>query len=253
MTRFRLATRAQMVVMTIVWLGVLVAIDYAKNPRARVGGIAAARADSVGLSLWINHLCCPGCFGEARDALAAVPWVDRGQIRAREPVTSSPQAAPGPAADDGGWVDIGLTELKDLDFVEIDHVLREHGMVVSRFEFGGPRHFRLQAKVRCCGMCEEAVARILSVDRARSMPRLRWVDSVSFDRAGQHVTVHARYQEPGNVVDIADLLGAFDEVGLPAFSLHVLAEKEGASPEPAGGEETPDHDHAHPDGAGHTH
>jgi hypothetical protein len=124
-------------------------------------------------------------------------------------------------------VDVGVTNVKAIDFVEIDRALREHGMLASRIEFGGPQHFRLQARVRhlCCGMCKDAADRIPTLDRARN-GRLRWVDSVTADRAGQRVTVHARYQNAGDTVDVSDLLGAFDEIGLPALSLAVLADAE---------------------------
>ena len=44
MTRFRLATVTQMVVMTIVWLGVLVAIDVVKNPHLKASERAPGQA-----------------------------------------------------------------------------------------------------------------------------------------------------------------------------------------------------------------
>lgn len=247
MTKFRLATPTQAVVMTIAWLGVLAAIDYAKTPRVAQGEEGPARPKAAGIALWINHLSSPGCFGAAHDALAAIPWIDAAQVLPRAPITGGGSGAEAASAqDDGGWIDVGMTSLTDLDFVEIDHILREHGMVVSRMQFGGPPHFRLEAKVRCCGKCEEAVGRIVSLDRARSMPRLRWVDSVAFDRAMQKVTVHARFQGADDVIDVADLLGAFDEVGLPAFNLKVLEEKEGLEPA-AAHEHSPDEPaHEHP-------
>ena len=169
MTRFRLATPVQMVVMTIAWLGVLVAIDYAKNPRLRQGEMTPAKRETTALSLWINHLCCTSCLGQVHDALATIPWIDPQHIRPREQVKSNEQAqAAGPTTDDGGWIDVGVADLKGLDFVEIDHALREHGMVASRIEFGGPQHFRLEARVRCCGMCQEAMDRVITVDRTRA-------------------------------------------------------------------------------------
>ena len=82
-----------MIVMTIVWLAVLLAIDYIKNPHLRAAGPAWRRpAPGAALSLWVNHLCCTGCLGEVRDALAALPWVDADQIRPRQNVISREQA-----------------------------------------------------------------------------------------------------------------------------------------------------------------
>jgi len=254
MTKFRLATPVQMVVMTVVWLGVLVAIDYAKNPRLRAEDMAAARPAAAGLSVWINHLCCVSCFSEVRAALATIPWIDPQNIRSRSNLERTEAQAAGAASDDGGWVDVGMTEVKSVDFVEIDRVLREKGVLASRIEFGGPQHFRMEARVRCCGKCQEALDRMMTLDRTRATARLRWVDSMTVDHAGQRLTVHARYQDSGAVIDVADLLGALDEAGLPAFSLHVLAGEEGGEvPAPEAG-----HDHSgqepSPHGPpGHTH
>jgi hypothetical protein len=237
MSRFRQATRVQMIVMTVVWLAVLLVIDYTKNPHLRAADpVATAATRTNGLALWINHLCCTGCMGDVRSALAGLPWVDPEQIRAREHVISREQADehPTPQSDYGGWVDVGVTSVAAIDFVEIDRALREKGMVASRMEFSGPQHFRLEAKVHhlCCGMCRDATDRIPTLDRARM--RLRWVDSVTSDRASQKVTVHARYQEAGAPIDVADLLGALDEVGLPAMSLHILADAEPRPMTPGG-------------------
>ena len=129
---------------------------------------------------------------------------------------------------------MGVTNIKDIDFVEVDRILREKGMVASRIEFSGPEHFRLEAKVRhlCCGMCKDATERVPALDRART--RLRWVDSITADRATHSVTVHARYQGTDDAIDVAELLGAFDEVGLPPSSLKVLADAEPQPKVPAG-------------------
>jgi hypothetical protein len=236
MTRFRQATHTQIVVMTVAWLGVLLAIDYVKNPHLRASERMPDEAPRSALSLWINHLCCTGCLGEVRDALASVPWIDAKQIQPRRNVISREQADehPSPQSDYGGWVDVGVTNIAAIDFVEIDHILREKSMVASRIEFRGPEHFRLQAKVRhiCCGMCKDATDRIPTLDRARL--GLRWVDSITTDRATHSVTVHARYQGAGDAIDVADLLGAFDEVGLPPSSLKVLADAEPQARVPAG-------------------
>jgi hypothetical protein len=229
MTRFRLATRTQIAVMIAVWLALLLAIDYTKNPHlwAARETAAPARPASAALSLWVNHLCCTGCLADVRQALAELPWIDPRQILPRKRVISREHAdRAGPQSEYGGWVDVGVSAIKGVDFVAIDRALRERGVVASRMEFAGPPHYRLEAKVHhmCCGMCRDAGERMTTLERART--RLRWVDSVTADRAAHTVTVHARYQSPGEAVDVADLLGAFDEVGLPPLSLRVLADAE---------------------------
>ncbi len=101
-------------------------------------------------------------------------------------------------------------------------------------QFGGLRHFRLEGRVRhmCCGMCKDACERIPELARARQIGRLRWLDSVTAERASGKVVVHVRYQEPGDRVDVAELLGAMDEIGLPPFSLKIVASAE-VEPAPA--------------------
>jgi hypothetical protein len=236
MTRFRLASRTQIVAMSVAWLAALLAIDYTKNPHLWASAEAPPRPPSAALSLWVNHLCCTGCLADVREALAGLPWIDPRQIRARERVISREQAeTAGPQAEYGGWVDVGVTALDGVDFVAIDRALRERGMVASRMEFAGPPHYRLEARVHhlCCGMCRDAGERVTALDGARA--RLRWVDSVTADRGAHTVTVHARYQSPGQAVDVADLLGAFDEAGLPPLSLRVRADAEPTAVPPAAG------------------
>jgi hypothetical protein len=233
MTRFRLATRTQIAMMIVGWLAVLLAIDYSKNPHLWAARQTPApdRPPSARLSLWVNHLCCTGCLGDVRGALADLPWVDPGQIRARKRVLEREHAgAAGPQSEYGGWVDVGVNDIDGVDFVAIDRALRERGMVASRMEFAGPQHYRLEAKVHhlCCGMCRDAEERMTAMDRART--RLRWVDSVTSDGAAHTVMVHARYRRPDEAVDVADLLGAFDEVGLPPLSLRVRAGAEHTAP-----------------------
>lgn len=234
MTRFRRATRTQIVVMCVSWLAALLAIDYTKNPHLWAAAEAPARPPSAALSLWVNHLCCTGCLADVHEALAGLPWIDAGQIRARERVISREQAdAGGPQSEYGGWVDVGVSDIEGVDFVAIDRALRVRGMVASRMEFAGPQHYRLEAKVHhmCCGMCRAAGEGMTTLGRART--RLRWVDSVTADQAAHTVTVHARFQGPGEAVDVADLLGAFDEAGLPPLSLRVLAGAEPRTAPPA--------------------
>jgi hypothetical protein len=122
-------------------------------------------------------------------------------------------------------------DLARVDFVALDRALREKGLVASRLEFGGVAHFRLEAQVAhmCCGACEDAARRTVSLSRALSAGRLLWVDSVTTDRARHRVVVYARYLEPGKTVDVAELLAAFEQVGFVPSSLRVLT-----SPEQAG-------------------
>ncbi len=233
--RIRLATSAQVLAMAVAWLAVCIAIDYTFNRHLWVGA-AEAPPSSVPLSLRINHLCCTGCFDDVRQALETLPWLKGAPMKVREGSLRTQEQAEvaGPAADYGGWLDISVADASQVDFVAIDQALRSEGLVASQIQFGGPRHFRLEARVRhmCCGMCKDACERLPELGRTRQGGRLRWLDSVRADRAGARVVFHARYQDPSARIDVSELLATMDEVGLPPFTLRVVTGPEEA-PAPA--------------------
>jgi hypothetical protein len=239
-TRIRLATPLQITVLTAAWLAVLLLIDYTKNPHLWAKATPPPPA-SVPLSIWVNHLCCSGCLADVRAALETLAWIEPGSVREREGKLRTPEEAEalGPAGEYGGWVDVGVRDPASVDFVALDRALREKGLVASRMEFAGVAHFRLEAQVAhlCCGVCEDAARRTTELSRALTTMRLQWVDSVTTDRARKRIVVHVRYLEPGRTIDVAELLGAMDQVGLAPFSLHVLAgpEQAPADGSPSGG------------------
>jgi hypothetical protein len=240
-SRVRLATNAQIWVMALAWFGVCMGIDYTFN-RHLWAGTAQAPASSVTLSLRLNHLCCSGCFDDVRKALTALPWLKDAPMTMREGNLRTQEQAEvaGPVGDYGGWLDISTRDFQEIDFVAIDQALRGAGFVASQIQFGGPRHFRLEARVRhlCCPMCKDACERLPEIGRARQAGRLRWLDSVSADRAGSRVLFHARYQEPDSRIDVTEVLATMEEVGLPPSSLKVRAGTEEAPAPAAPGKES---------------
>jgi len=230
--KIRLATNAQILVLAVAWLAVCMGIDYKFNRHLWAGTVEAPPA-SVPLSLRINHLCCTGCLDDVKKALQTLPWLKDAPIKVREGNLRTQEQADvaGPAGEYGGWIDISVKELSQIDFVAIDQALRAEGLVASQMQFGGLRHFRLEGRVRhmCCGMCKDACERLPELGKAKQSGRLRWLDSVSAERASGKVVVHARYQEPDDRIDITELLGAMDEIGLPPFSLKVVAGAEEAA------------------------
>jgi hypothetical protein len=232
-TKIRLATPFQIAILIVAWLAVLVLIDYKKNPHLWGKAQSPPPPASVPLSLWVNHLCCSGCMADVRAALGTLGWIEPGTVQARaEKLGEDGQAdALRSVGDFGGWVDIRGIDPARIDFVALDRALREKGLVASRMEFGGAAHFRLEAQVAhmCCGACEDAARRTVTLSRALSAGRLLWVDSVTTDRARHRVVVYARYLEPGQTVDVAELLGAMEQVGLVPFSLRTLTGPEQAN------------------------
>lgn len=230
--KIRLATSAQILAMAVAWLAVCMAIDYTFN-RHLWAGAPEAPPSAAPLSLRINHLCCTGCLDDVKQALEALPWLKGAPMTVREGNLRTQEQADvaGPAGDYGGWLDIAVADVSQIDFVAIDQALRGEGFTVSGMEFGGPRHFRLEGRVRhmCCGMCKDACERLPELARSRQGGRLRWLDSVSADRAGARVVFHVRYQEPDARIDVTELLGTMDEAGLPPFTLKVVADSEDAT------------------------
>jgi copper chaperone CopZ len=234
-TRVRLASPVLVAALTLAWVGVCMGIDYTWNRHLweATARDAGAPADTP-LSLRINHLCCSGCFADVREALKKVAWLADETMSVRERLLTQEQAEGAVRAlDYSGWVDVSVPDLTRVDFVEIDRVLREQGMVASEMQLRFPKtaHIRFVAQVRhlCCGMCVDAAQRIKELSRAQQFGRLRWLDSVTASHRNKEVVFHARYEES---IDVAELLGALDAIGLPAFSLRVNFED--AVPVPAG-------------------
>lgn len=223
--KVRLATSAQILAMAVAWLAVCMALDYTFN-RHLWAGRAAPAPQAVPLSLRIDHLCCTGCLDDVQQALRALPWLADASLTVRERNlrTREEADAAGPAGDYGGWLDVGVSDVARIDFVAIAQALRGEGFTASQMQFGGPRHYRLEAGVRhmCCGMCKDACERVPELGRTRQAGRLRWLDSVSADRATSRIVFHARYQEPDARVDVAELLDTLDAIGLPASTLRVI-------------------------------
>lgn len=230
--RIKLATSAQILVMAAAWAAACLGIDYAFN-RHLWAGAALPPPTSVPLSLRINHLCCTGCLADVKKALEELPWLKDAPMKVRQGNLRTQEQADvaGPTGDYGGWLDIAVSSIGQIDFVAIDQALRARGFVASQMQFGGPRHFRLEGHVRhlCCGMCKDAAERMPELGRTRQAGRLRWLDSVTSERSSAKVVFHARYLEPDQRIDVTELLAAMDAIGLPPFTLKVVVGAEQAN------------------------
>ena len=81
--------------------------------------------------------------------------------------------------------DESTTATIDRRGVNAYRALRDDGMVASQMQFGGYRHFRFEAQVRhmCCGMCKDACERMPELAATRKAGGLKWLDSVTAERA----------------------------------------------------------------------
>lgn len=232
--KIKLATTPQILAMSIAWLAACMGIDFTFNQHLWTTKPLVPPTTSLGLR--INHLCCTGCLDDVKKALQALPWLKDAAMNIREGSLKTQEEAEvaGPASDYGGWLDIDVKNVDQIDFVAIDRALRDAGMVASQMQFGGVQHFRFEAQVRhlCCGMCKDACERMPELAKTRQAGKLKWLDSVVAERATGKVTVHVRYQDTKDRIDATELLAAFDEIGLPPFSLKIItsAEEQAAKP-----------------------
>ena len=235
--KIRLASPGLLAGMTVVWLVALVGIDYVYNPHLwkKSSGEAPQPKDTA-LSIYINHLCCTGCFADAEEALKSIPWLKNCSMRQRgELPTIEAAEAKARQSEYGGWIDLSVPEISRIDFVEIDKALRGEGLVASRMVVRGVKHVRLVADVKhmCCGMCKDAI-QVLGKNNQSSGPglsfgagglaELNWIDSIVADHIQKKVTVYPRYQDPEKGFDVGELLAAMDRVGLAPFSVRIQLE-----------------------------
>ena len=219
--KVRLATWPQVLAMAVVWAGLCLAIDYVFNPHLWARHVETG-PPSAPLSLHFHHLRCTGCTDEITKALQSLPWLQGAAMTVRTP-------GPDVAADDyAGWLDIGVADTSQIDFIALDQAIRQAGYVTSRVEFGGLRHFRLEGKARrlCSPAKQEDCEPLPPVGTIKRGDRLSWLDSMNTDETGSTVIFHVRYQQPNDRIDVKELFTAMDEYGMYPSTLRVVAAPE---------------------------
>jgi len=232
---FKLAGPGLLAGMVVVWVAALVGVDRYLKPSSPG---ASAMPEATPLSLRINHLCCTGCLDDVTVALQSIAWLKDASIKGRETLLSIEQAE-GAARESEyeGWVDLKVPEITHIDFVEIDRVLRNKGLVASGIVVRGLPHIRFVAEVRhlCCGMCKDALEQVgKSTGGAGTggftgpgLARIAWIDSVMADRVKNTLTIYPRYEDAQKGIDVAELLAGLDRIGLPPFALRLEEEMSG--------------------------
>ncbi len=229
------ATTRTLVVMTILWAVALFGIDYAKNPKgaeqlfsSKGMGVSAKDGKPV-IKLWMNHLCCTGCLSDVTKALEKIPNI-KVKPKDLESQESADMEATDKPKDYGNEVELEITDLKTIDFMSIDHALRDAGLTAERMELSGPRHFRLNAELKhvCCGLCATGVREGLEITRGlKSQGRFKWLDSFVVDKQKKLVTAHARYDA---AADVEELIYALNHVGFQPTSIFAVVDAEGVAP-----------------------
>lgn len=242
----KFATATQIIIMVVVITAGCYAFDYVKNPQLwHHAAVASASAEKgAHLTLWINHLCCSSCLDDVRQALASVPGIDATHASGPKELLTHDQAdkATTSLPDYENSVELPIADLEKLDWMALDKALRDKGLVAGRMELGGVEHFRVEAKLDhlCCGMCDRATHERIAFLKARGQGgQLNWLDSVSVDRDQKTIVAYARFLQPGKTVDVADFLGALNNVGYAPRSVQVLVHERTT----VGSSTSPDDDH----------
>jgi copper chaperone CopZ len=224
------ATTKQLVLMTFLWAIALFGIDYAKNPRpldellTPPGEATNAGGGPPVITLAMNHLCCTGCLSDVTTALAGMPG-----ISVRAPEMSSKEeavASRDPAKDWGKEIELVVSDLRAVDFMAIDGALRSAGLVASRMELRGPRHYRLEATLNhmCCKACAIGAKEGLELTRGlRSQGRFKWLDSFDVQKEKKLIIANARYDA---VADVSELVVALNHAGFQPSSIYATTSAE---------------------------
>jgi copper chaperone CopZ len=230
------ATTKQLVFMTLLWALALFGIDYAKNPRpldellAPPGEATNAGGGPPVITLAMSHLCCTGCLSDVTTALEGM----RG-ISVRAPRVSSLEEAVDsrdPAGEWGKEVELVVSDLRAVDFMAIDGALRTAGLVASRIELRGPRHYRLEATLNhvCCQACAIGAKEGLELTRGlRSQGRFKWLDSFEVQKEKKLIIANARYDA---VADVSELVLALNHAGFQPSSIVATTSAEAARTPP---------------------
>lgn len=215
------ATPLQVLILSIVWMGICFGLDFKFNPQLWAGK-PAPTPSSVPLSLHFHHLRCKGCEDEIKKALATLPWLQGA------PMTVRTAGDDNIAGNFAGWLDIDVKEIPQIDFIALDQALRREGYVSSNIEVGGLRHFRLEGKARhlCTREGQQDCEPLPDVGTIKRGQRLAWLDSMTTDAATQTVQFHVRYQQPDQRVDVKELFAAMDDYGMYPYELRVIATEE---------------------------
>jgi len=229
----RFSNPKQIIALMIAWAAVLFAADYIKNPRpvAQIFGGRrgfAAHATRPHLSVWMNHLCCSGCFDDAQEALAGLPGLGRATLgESRElptPERSDPKAVSDNSA--ANRLEVDVTDIKLVEFVALGRAVENTGLAAERVEFGGVQHFRIEAELKhlCCQTCVRGLELGLTIAQSlRATGRFGWIDSVTVNKERHILIAHARYDK---VVDVQELIGALHHIGFAPTAVRILIDPE---------------------------
>lgn len=209
--------------MTLLWAAALIWYDIAFNQHFFAAPDLTKLPSTPQVSLWIPHVGCNGRVEEVLQALRTVPWLDQIE-RKGVPTGAGASHVPRPETQCDLGVLAQVPQIREVNFLDIEHALRPLNVVPTTIEFGGIPHFALRAKVAnlSCESCARAAMEALTPRRdPRGGMTLKWLDSKRVNLRDQTITAFVRFN---NAVHIDELTRALTQAGLPPLSLHVVLE-----------------------------
>lgn len=214
----------QIVAMMLVWGLTLSVYDRLFNKH-----LFAPKADAITtftkpqVRMWVNHLCCSGCFANVNEAIKTLPWLGRPSVVKEEKLLSKKEAnSTEPRSSYGGGVIVDLQDVSKADFVAMNDALRKQGMGPGEIEFGGIPHFALKIEVSrhlCCHSCVQAVQEAMTPKQdPKFISTLQWLDSARVDQVAKTITA---YVKVGYAADVGELMRALDQAGFPPSSIRI--------------------------------
>jgi hypothetical protein len=224
----RYSNALEIAAMTLLWAVVLIWYDIAFNQQFFRPDVARVQALSLPqVNLWIQHVGCSGKAEEVMQALQALPWLSKPELKRAQGVPEA-DAAGQAKRPEGTHCDVGVlanvSQIERADFVEIDNVLRPLNVVPTTVEFGGIPHFALKARLANL-TCEPCARVAMDALTPRKDPKFgvtfKWLDSRRVNIKEQTITAFVRFN---NTVHIDEMTRALTQAGLPPLSLHVVLE-----------------------------
>jgi len=208
----------------IIWASVLMLYDFAFNTHLRPH-VPSGKYSQPQIRLWVNMMCCSGCFSDVDGAFKSLPWAAKPKVVQQEKLLTQEEANRARARSSYGSgirVEVLDNKVELVDFVQLVQALRSHGMVPGEIELGGLPHFSLKAEVghMCCSLCQNgAKDEVVPKALANAVTTLPWMDSMGVSREGKSITAHVRF---GYAADVAEFMRTLDKAGFAATSIRVL-------------------------------
>jgi hypothetical protein len=239
----RLNKVQQVIFIMIVWAIGLIAIDKKLNTHPERTS-APPTAGKPQITMTFEHFCCESCYDGMFASVKHYPWLSKPKViqksEAGLPTESSAsntevklpsveqandRANSGQSQSDTGYegsamADLNTEQLSLIDFVALDHTVRDEGMVMKGLKLSGIPHFVLVASGLhiCCNMCVDATKAVYTKEGKPTpfMEQLHLLKAPAVNRIDR--TVRAEFY---NEADVMLFKRSIEQMGLAARSIKI--------------------------------